>query len=81
MLQLVAGTSERGISVGLDVLDGHGASLHRQAIHLNRTSSVAFTVPALANLTTNATLQVRHALSTLFERSVLVQFSLYTDDD
>ena len=58
-MQLIAGTSEKGITVGLDVLDQHGASVHHQDIHLNRTSSATFTVPALTNLTTNATLQVR----------------------
>jgi hypothetical protein len=59
-LQLIAGTSERGITVGLDVLDQHGASLHHQTIHFNRTTStMIFTVPALSNLTSNATLQVR----------------------
>ncbi|XP_046454359.1 C3 and PZP-like alpha-2-macroglobulin domain-containing protein 8 isoform X2 [Daphnia pulex] len=56
--ELIAGTSERGITVGLDVLDQHGASLHHQTIHFNRTTStIIFTVPALSNLTSNATLQ------------------------
>ncbi|XP_057381255.1 uncharacterized protein LOC130703811 [Daphnia carinata] len=56
--ELIAGTSERGITVGLDVLDQHGASVHHQTIHFDRTTStMIFTVPALSNLTSNATLQ------------------------
>ena len=57
--QLIAGTSERGITVGLDVLDQHGTCVHHQTVHFNRTTStVIFSVPALHNLTSNATIQV-----------------------
>jgi len=54
--ELIASTSERGIVVGLDVLDQRGQSLHNQTLHFNQTSTVVFIVPAI-HLQDNVTLQ------------------------
>ena len=41
------------------MLDQHGTCVHHQTVHFNRTTStVIFSVPALHNLTSNATIQV-----------------------
>ena len=56
--QLIASTSERGITVLLEVVDHVGRSVHNQTLHFNKTSTVLFTVPAGLDVSDSATLQV-----------------------
>jgi hypothetical protein len=56
--QLIASTSERGITVLLEVVDHVGRSAHNQTLHFNKTSTVLFTVPAGLDVSDSATLQV-----------------------